>query len=459
MGTFVFPYHGDMQWPSREAETRQTTPTSSQSAAGARMTTPAPDGPARTAILTVDDDPAVSRAVARDLRRATARSYRIVRAESGAAGAGRAARSCKLRGDEVAVLLADYRMPQMNGIEFLEQAMDLFPRPAGCCSPPTPTPTPRSRRSTSSTSTTTCSSRGTRRRRSSTRWSTRCSTPGRRHGPPAGRRDQGRRAPLVGAVVRGPRLPGPQPGPYRWYPADEPEGSGCWPRPGADGLTLPVVITPDGEALVAPTDAELAARVGLSTTPAEDFYDLVVIGGGPAGLGAAVYGASEGLRTVLVERTGDRRAGRAELADRELPRLPRRRLRRPAHRPGPPAGQSSSAPSCSPPATSSASRCKGSARGVRFADGEPHRRAHRHPGHRGVLPAARRARPGRAHRPRRLLRLGADRGARAAPTRTSTSSAAPTRPARPRCTSPGTRKSVTLLVRGAVAGARRCRTT
>src|SRR5206468_6089036 len=66
---------------------------------------------------------------------------------------------------------------------------------------------------------------------------------------------------------------------------------------------LPVVITPDGDALVEPTDAELAGRVGLTTTPSKDFYDLIVIGGGPAGLGAAVYGASEGLRTVLLERT------------------------------------------------------------------------------------------------------------------------------------------------------------
>jgi len=62
------------------------------------------------------------------------------------------------------------------------------------------------------------------------------------------------------------------------------------------------VITPDGDPLVEPTDAELASRVGLATTPSKDFYDLIVVGGGPAGLGAAVYGASEGLRTVLVER-------------------------------------------------------------------------------------------------------------------------------------------------------------
>ncbi len=90
--------------------------------------------------------------------------------------------------------------------------------------------------------------------------------------------------------------------PYRWYQSDEPEGQRLLDAAGADGLALPVVITPDGEPMVEPSDAELAARVGLATTPSKDFYDLIVIGGGPAGLGAAVYGASEGLRTVLVER-------------------------------------------------------------------------------------------------------------------------------------------------------------
>src|SRR4051794_4319328 len=78
-------------------------------------------------LLSVDDDPAVSRAVARDLRRQYGEHFRILRASSAAEGL-EALRELKLRGDPVAVLLADYRMPQMNGIEFLEQAMDLFPR-------------------------------------------------------------------------------------------------------------------------------------------------------------------------------------------------------------------------------------------------------------------------------------------------------------------------------------------
>jgi thioredoxin reductase (NADPH) len=89
--------------------------------------------------------------------------------------------------------------------------------------------------------------------------------------------------------------------PYRWYSSDTPEGTRLLDAAGVDARTLPLIVTPDGDPLIAPTDAELAERVGLSTQPSAEFYDLIVVGGGPAGLGAAVYGASEGLRTVLVE--------------------------------------------------------------------------------------------------------------------------------------------------------------
>jgi thioredoxin reductase (NADPH) len=255
----------------------------------------------RTAILTVDDDPGVSRAVARDLRRRYGDRYRIVRAESPSAGLD-ALRQMKLRGELVAVILADYRMPGQNGIEFLEQAMDIYPgarrvlltayADTGAAidainvvdldhyllkpwDPPEEKLYPvvdamldawmdSDNRPVSETKVV------------GHRWSARSSEV---------------REFLARNLV-----------PYRWYASDEPEGRRLLEAAGADGLALPVVITPDGDPLVEPTDAELASRVGLATTPSKDFYDLIVVGGGPAGLGAAVYGASEGLRTVLVER-------------------------------------------------------------------------------------------------------------------------------------------------------------
>ncbi|MFD7246964.1 FAD-dependent oxidoreductase [Streptomyces massasporeus] len=253
-------------------------------------------------IMTVDDDPGVSRAVARDLRRRYGASYRIVRAESGASALD-ALRELKLRGDLVAVILADYRMPQMNGIEFLEQALDVYP--------------------------------GARRVLLTAYADTNAAIDAinvvdldhyllKPWDPPeeklypvlddllqawktsdfrpvpstkvVGHRWSSRSSDVREFLARNQV-------PYRWYSADEPEGRRLLAAAGEDGMRLPVVITPDGTPLVEPEAVDLAARVGLATTPTADFYDLVVIGGGPAGLGAAVYGASEGLRTVLVERS------------------------------------------------------------------------------------------------------------------------------------------------------------
>jgi thioredoxin reductase (NADPH) len=257
---------------------------------------------ARTVIMTVDDDPGVSRAVARDLRRRYGASYRIVRAESGASALD-ALRELKLRGDLVAVILADYRMPQMNGIEFLEQALDVYP--------------------------------GARRVLLTAYADTNAAIDAinvvdldhyllKPWDPPeeklypvlddllqAWRSSDFR--PVPSTKVVGHRWSSRSSDvreflarnqvPYRWYSSDEPEGRRLLAAAGEDGMRLPVVITPDGTPLVEPEAVDLAARVGLATAPAADFYDLVVIGGGPAGLGAAVYGASEGLRTVLVERS------------------------------------------------------------------------------------------------------------------------------------------------------------
>ena len=269
---------------------------------GERVTAPATAAPSRAALLTVDDDPGVSRAVARDLRRHYGETHRIVRAESGEQALD-ALREMKLRGEQVAVLLADFRMPRMSGIEFLEQAMDLYPAAKRVLltayadtdaaidainvvdldyyllkpwDPPEEElyPVVDSLLEV---------------------WNS------ADHRPVPETKVVGHRWSARSAEVR--EFLARNQVPYRWFGVDQPEGQALLAAAGADDHTLPVVITTDGDPLVAPSDCELAGRVGLTTTPSKDFYDLVVIGGGPAGLGAAVYGASEGLRTVLLERT------------------------------------------------------------------------------------------------------------------------------------------------------------
>ena len=265
------------------------------------MTGPATQ-PRNPAILTVDDDPAVSRAVARDLRRHYGERYRIVRAESGP-DALATLKELKLRGDTVAVLVADYRMPQMSGIEFLEKAMDLFPL--------------------------------ARRVLLTAYADTHAAIDAinvvdldhyllKPWDPP-----EEKLYPVIDGLLEEWRAIGDRAMPYtkvighRWnqrswevrqflarnqfpfraYMADEPKGMQLLEAASLDGQRLPVVITEKGEALVEPTDGQLAELLGLSTEPSLPMYDLAVIGGGPAGLASAVYGASEGLETVLIERT------------------------------------------------------------------------------------------------------------------------------------------------------------
>jgi thioredoxin reductase (NADPH) len=252
-------------------------------------------------LMTVDDDPGVSRAVARDLRRRYGQDHRIVRAESGR-DALDALRELTLRGEPVAAILADYRMPEMNGIEFLEQAMDIAPH---------------ARRALLTAYADTDAAIQAINLVDVDHYLLKPWDP-----------PEEKLYPVVDALVETWRAVGQRPideirvvghrwsaecfsardflarnsVPYRYYSIDEPEGARLLQAAGAGPEDVPLLITPDGTTLRSPTDAEIASACGLTTDPVSDFYDLIVIGGGPAGLGSAVYGASEGLRTVLVER-------------------------------------------------------------------------------------------------------------------------------------------------------------
>lgn len=274
--------------------------------------------PRKPVILTVDDDPAVSRAVARDLRRHYGERYRIVRAESGF-DALETLNELKLRGDAVAVFVADYRMPEMSGIDFLEEAMDIYPN--------------------------------ARRVLLTAYADTHAAIEAinvvdldhyllKPWDPP-----EEKLYPVIDGLLEIWQALGDRAVPitkvvghqwserswevrqflarnrhsFRSYMADDPKGRQLLDAAGLDGLQLPVVITEGGETLVEPTNAELAAMLGLSTSPSLEMYELAVIGGGPAGLAAAVYGASEGLKTVLIEQaTTGGQAGRSSRIENYL---------------------------------------------------------------------------------------------------------------------------------------------
>src|SRR5712672_2115597 len=226
------------------------------------MTRPPGEAELRPVIVTVDDDPSVSRAVARDLRRRYGERNRIVRAESGEQALD-ALRQMKLRGEQVALVLADHRMPQMNGIEFLEQAMDVYPSArrvlltayadTGAAidainvvdldhyllkpwDPPEEKLYPVVDALLDA-------------------WET------SDHRPVPETKVVGHRWSARSSEVR--EFLARNQIPYRWYSSDEPEAQRLLEAAHADGLSLPVVITPDGDPLIAPSDTELAARVGL----------------------------------------------------------------------------------------------------------------------------------------------------------------------------------------------------
>ena len=256
----------------------------------------------KPAILAVDDEPEVLNAVERDLRSHYAPRYRILKAGSGAQALD-AVRQLKQRNAPVALFLVDARMPQMSGTEFLIEAKQLFP--------------------------------GARKVLLTAYADTDVAIAGinqiqldhylmKPWDPPAERLypvlddllddwSASFRPPFEGIRVAGSRwspkshevkdfLSRSQT-PYQWLDVESDARARAEVEALSPGLKrLPVVFFPDGTALVEPATRALAEKIGFATTAARPFYDLLIVGGGPTGLAAAVYGGSEGLRTVLVER-------------------------------------------------------------------------------------------------------------------------------------------------------------
>jgi thioredoxin reductase (NADPH) len=256
----------------------------------------------RPVLLTVDDDPEVLRAVERDLRRHYGDRYRVLRAESGTAALD-ALRQLKKRNNAVGLMLVDQRMPQMSGVEFISQAMDLFPD----------------------------AKRVLLTAYADTDAAIRAINQARIHhyllkpwDPPEEQLypvlddlledwRSSFRPPFEGVRVVGNRWSrhsyqlrdflARNHVPYQWVDVEGGDEARRLAKSldGSD-LRLPLVLFSDGTSLSEPTTAALAEKLGLRTRAEMAFYDLLIIGGGPAGLAAAVYGASEGLRTVMIER-------------------------------------------------------------------------------------------------------------------------------------------------------------
>jgi thioredoxin reductase (NADPH) len=260
---------------------------------------------AKPILLTVDDDPDVLRAIERDLRTQYGAEYRVISSDS-PLGALDLLKGLKVRNDGVALLLADQRMPHMDGVGFLQAARQLFPDAKRALltayadtnaaisainqanidyffmkpwDPPTEHLYPQLDDLLDDWQ---ASYRPAFQgiRVLGTRWSP---------------RSYELRDFLARSHV-----------PYQWIDvelsANDPETKLLLEALGPDATELPIVLFPDGAKLLNSAPAEVAQKVGFRTRAETSFYDLAIVGGGPAGLAAAVYGASEGLHTVIVER-------------------------------------------------------------------------------------------------------------------------------------------------------------
>jgi thioredoxin reductase (NADPH) len=256
----------------------------------------------RPAILAVDDEPAVLAAVARDLRRGFGERFRILRAGSGAE-ALELLGELRTRGDQVAMLIADQRMPGMPGTQYLLEARKLVPdakRVLLTAYADTeaaiaainevaldyyllkPWDPPEEQLFPVVEDLLTTWESGAALEAGGVRI--------------VGHRFSKESHELRDFLVRN-RVPA------RWLDVErDSEARELLQVAGVDAERLPVVLLEDGAVLERPSVLELAERLGVAGTPAQEHYDLVVVGGGPAGLAAAVYGASEGLKTIMVER-------------------------------------------------------------------------------------------------------------------------------------------------------------
>ena len=252
---------------------------------------------AKPALLTVDDDADVLRAVARDLRRHYGDDYRVLRSGSGDEALG-AVRELAERGEPVALVLSDQRMPQMDGVGLLTEVARL---------------TPATKRVLLTAYADTDAAIAAINDSRVDYYLLKPWDPPEEKLYPVlddlladwraawrpgygGLRVVGDRWSPDGHRLRD--FLSRNGVPYRFLDVERDEGA----RDLADGAALPLVVLEDGGRLENPTNVEVAERVGLRRQAEREFYDLAIIGGGPAGLASAVYGASEGLKTVLVER-------------------------------------------------------------------------------------------------------------------------------------------------------------
>ncbi len=255
----------------------------------------------KPAILVIDDDAEVLRAIARDLRRQYGEAYRILRAETGEE-ALEATDELHKKGEVVALFLSDQRMPGMSGVEFLEQATQRFPE--------------AKRVLLTAYADTEAAIRAINRARTDYYLMKPWDPPDERLYPIVDDLlddwKSAYRPGFSGIRVVGDRWSPDTHDikdflarnlvPYRWLDVESSEEARRLVEEHQSERALPLVLFAEGEALSNPAPTDIAERLGLNMEARMPFYDLVIVGGGPGGLAAAVYGASEGLRTVLVEQ-------------------------------------------------------------------------------------------------------------------------------------------------------------